>query len=54
LMVMQANQTNYKDVGRVLESIPRERVLGVVLNKSDESLIKDGYYGYSDYTSVAS
>ncbi|MFL6466967.1 MAG: CpsD/CapB family tyrosine-protein kinase [Pyrinomonadaceae bacterium] len=54
LMVMQANQTNYKDVDRVLESIPKERVLGVVLNKSDESLIKDGYYGYSDYASVAS
>lgn len=49
LMVVAANQTNYKDVDRVLESIPRERMLGVVLNKSDESLIENGYYDYPYY-----
>ena len=49
LMVVAANQTKYKEFDRVLESVPRERMLGVVLNKSDESLIENGYYDYPHY-----
>jgi polysaccharide biosynthesis transport protein len=50
ILVVAANQTSYKDIGRVLESIPRERVLGAVLNRSDESLIDSGYYDYPNYS----
>jgi len=54
IMVVAANQTNYKDIDRVLESISKERVLGVVLNKSDEMLIDGGYYDYPHYSSRTS
>jgi len=52
LLVVAANQTSFKDVDRVLESVPRERMLGVVLNKSDESLVHSGYYDYPHYAST--
>ncbi len=52
LLVVASNQTNYKEVDRVLESVPRERMLGVVLNRSDESLIENGYYDYPYYATA--
>lgn len=49
LLVVRANQTKYSDIARVLESIPRKRLLGTILNQSEESLALSGYYGYSSY-----
>jgi capsular exopolysaccharide synthesis family protein len=46
LLVVRANRTKYKAVERLLDGVPRERMLGVVLNHAEESLPDDGYYGY--------
>ena len=49
MLVVRANKTRYSDVDRIMESLPRERMLGVVLNQSedvlDESHYNYGYYG---------
>ena len=51
IMVIRANKTRYSLVERVLENVPRERLLGVVLNQSedvmDESQYNYGYYNYN-------
>ncbi len=44
LFVVCANRTRYKDIDRVLEMLPRERMLGAILNQSEEPLISDNYY----------
>ncbi|MGI9036484.1 MAG: CpsD/CapB family tyrosine-protein kinase, partial [Pyrinomonadaceae bacterium] len=48
LLVVRANRTRYADVERVLDSLPRERMLGAILNQSadvmDESHYNYGYY----------
>jgi capsular exopolysaccharide synthesis family protein len=47
LFVVRANQTRYKDVDRILETLPRERILGAILNQSEDSLNESHYnYGY--------
>jgi capsular exopolysaccharide synthesis family protein len=47
LLVVRANHTRYKDVDRVLETLPRERMLGAVLNQSEDVLTESRYnYGY--------
>lgn len=49
MLVIRANRTKYAAIDRVLETLPRERMLGVVLNDSedvlDESHYNYGYYG---------
>lgn len=49
MLVLRANKTRYSALDRVLETLPRERMLGVVLNQSedvlDESHYNYGYYG---------
>jgi len=49
LLVIRANRTRYSTVDRILENLPRDRMLGVVLNQSedvmDESHYNYGYYG---------
>lgn len=54
LLVVKANQTKYKDIDRVLNSLPRKRLLGTILNQSEDSLMTDGYYGYSEYRKLLS
>jgi capsular exopolysaccharide synthesis family protein len=49
LLVVKANQTRYKDIDRVINSLPRKRLLGTILNQAEDSLMTGGYYGYSDY-----
>lgn len=49
LLVIRTNQVRYNDVGRVLETFPKEKILGSVLNDSHESLLHGGYYDYSSY-----
>ena len=51
MLVIRANRTRYSLVERALENVPRERMLGVVLNQSadvmDESQYNYGYYNYN-------
>jgi Mrp family chromosome partitioning ATPase len=44
LLVVRAGKTRYAAVDRLLEQLPRERMLGVVLNRSEEQLDETSYY----------
>jgi capsular exopolysaccharide synthesis family protein len=44
LMVVRAGKTRYAIVDRLLAELPRERMLGVVLNRSDQELESNAYY----------
>jgi Mrp family chromosome partitioning ATPase len=44
LLVVRANKTRYATVDRLLDQMPRERVLGVVLNRTDEEMESNIYY----------
>lgn len=47
MLVVRANRTKYAALDRVLEKLPRERMLGVVLNQSEDVLAESHYnYGY--------
>lgn len=49
IVVVRSNYTKYADVGRVLEGLSGQRILGVVLNRSDETLISGKYYDHQYY-----
>lgn len=49
LLVVKANQTRYKDIDRILDTLPRERILGTVLNQSEDTLMDESYYKYGLY-----
>jgi capsular exopolysaccharide synthesis family protein len=44
LMVVRAGKTRYAMVDKLLAQLPRERMLGVVLNRADEQLESTAYY----------
>ena len=44
LIVARAGKTRYAALEKLLEPLPRERLLGVVLNGSDEQLNEQNYY----------
>ena len=46
LLVVRANKTKYKSVERLLDGVPRERMLGVVLNHAEDKMPEESYYGY--------
>jgi len=50
MLVVRANHTRYTEIDRLLEPLPKERLLGVVLNQAkavmDESHYNYGYYNY--------
>lgn len=48
LLVVHANRTRYSAIDRILEPLPRERFLGVVLNQS-EDVLDDSHYNYGYY-----
>jgi protein-tyrosine kinase len=49
ILVVRAGRTRYSAVDRVLEALPRERMLGVVLNDSEDVINETHYkYGYYD------
>jgi capsular exopolysaccharide synthesis family protein len=50
LIVARANKTRYAALERLLEPLPRERLLGVILNGSDEQMNEQNYY-YRRYSS---
>ena len=44
LLVVRAGKTRHSVVDKLLEQLPRERMLGVVLNRADEELEPNAYY----------
>jgi capsular exopolysaccharide synthesis family protein len=44
LLVVRAGKTRYSLVERLLEQLPRERMLGVVLNRVDQEMDSNAYY----------
>ena len=44
LMVVRAGKTRYSQLNKLLEQLPTERMLGVVLNRADEQLESNSYY----------
>ncbi len=44
LIVARSGKTRYAMLDRLLEPLPRERILGIVLNGSDEKLDEQSYY----------
>jgi capsular exopolysaccharide synthesis family protein len=49
MLVVKANKTHYSAVNRLLENLPRDRMLGVVLNGSCDDLAETHYSYYYDY-----
>lgn len=49
MLVVRAGKTRYGAVDRLLEQLPRERVLGVILNRADEQLDESSYYYQQRY-----
>ena len=50
MLVVRANRTRYSVIDRILEPLPKERFLGVVLNQSDDVMAETHYnYGYYNY-----
>ncbi len=53
LLVVRANRTRYGLIDRVLDPLPKDRFLGVVLNQSEDVLDETHYnYGYYNYKRV--
>ncbi len=50
LLVVRSNSVNYADIERVLDLVPKEKLLGAVLNASDEALASRSYYGDKYYS----
>jgi capsular exopolysaccharide synthesis family protein len=44
LLVVRSGKTKYATVDRLLDQLPRERMLGVVLNRADAELDSNAYY----------
>jgi capsular exopolysaccharide synthesis family protein len=44
LLVVRAGKTRYATVDRLLEQLPRDHMLGVVLNRAEEQLDESSYY----------
>jgi len=51
ILVIRAGRTRYSAVDRILETLPRERMLGVVLNQS-EDVLDETHYNYGYYNSA--
>ena len=50
ILVVRANRTKYSAIDRILDPLPKERLLGVVLNQSEDVLEETHYnYGYYNY-----
>jgi Mrp family chromosome partitioning ATPase len=49
LLVVRAGKTKYSHIEKLLEQLPRERVLGVVLNRTEEQPDSSSYYYQQRY-----
>ncbi|MEO6654647.1 MAG: CpsD/CapB family tyrosine-protein kinase [Pyrinomonadaceae bacterium] len=53
MLVVRANRTKYAALDRILELLPKDRMLGVVLNQSEDVLEESQYkYGASNYRRI--
>lgn len=52
LLVVRAGKTRFGSVDRLLEQLPRERILGVVLNRTEEQPADNSYYYQRRYYRV--
>jgi capsular exopolysaccharide synthesis family protein len=53
LLVVRANRTRYSVIDRVLDPLPKDRFLGVVLNQSEQVMDESHYnYGYYNYKRI--
>jgi Mrp family chromosome partitioning ATPase len=44
LLVVRAGKTRYASIEKLLEQVPKDRLLGVVLNRTDEQPEESSYY----------
>ncbi len=44
ILVVRANKTRYSTVDKLLEQMPKDRLLGVILNRTDEQPDESSYY----------
>jgi Mrp family chromosome partitioning ATPase len=51
LLVVRAGKTKYNVVDKLLEQIPKDRLMGVVLNRADEQPDSSSYYYQHRYYS---
>jgi len=51
LIVVRAGKTRYAQIDKLLEQLPRERVLGVVLNRAEDQPDASSYYYQKRYNS---
>ncbi len=49
LLVVRSDSVGISEIGRVLDLVPREKLIGTVLNASDEALASRSYYGDKYY-----
>ena len=49
LLVVRSGKTRYSMVDKLLEQIPREKLLGVVLNRVEEGIDESAYYYQRGY-----
>ena len=50
MLVVRANRTSYSTIDRIIEPLPKDRLLGVVLNQSEDVMEESHYnYGYYNY-----
>jgi capsular exopolysaccharide synthesis family protein len=52
ILVVRANQVSYQALDRMMRTLPKEKLLSVVLNHSEEALINRDYYYYSNYRNL--
>ncbi|MEP6922717.1 MAG: CpsD/CapB family tyrosine-protein kinase [bacterium] len=50
LLVVRAGKTRYAMIDKLLEQLPQERILGVILNRTDEPLDSTAHYYQQRYT----
>ena len=49
ILVVRAGKTRYALVDKLLEQLPKDRLLGVVLNRADEKVDSTAYYYQQRY-----
>ena len=49
LLVVRAGKTRYSQIDKLLEQLPRERVLGVILNRAEDQPDSSSYYYQQRY-----
>jgi Mrp family chromosome partitioning ATPase len=50
LLVVRAGKTRYAQLDKLIEQLPKERLLGVVLNRADEKTDSNAYYYQQRYS----